>query len=318
MPYKRGFYCDDESIRYPYRPSTVSRHMLIVVGLIIPVFLIVTTEMFRTLVWERKCQHEFKDYRCRRYRVPRLIVRLYIFVGYFLVGVVFNQLMVDIAKYTIGRHRPHFMDICKPKGFDTCPVNSHKYITDFECTGTDKFLVQESMLSFYSGHSAFSFYAAWYTVLYLQARLYRPLFSRLVLPVIQFVLFGGATFVAYTRVSNYKHHWSDVLVGTIFGSVIGIVTAVFVAEVFSRREIPSCHLHYDEFGLSSTARRILPMLDMESGVGGAVRNGEGNDRVQFLSSSDGTVSGVMASNINNIGDEKRVPTYLLSSENQRL
>lgn len=49
------------------------------------------------------------------------------------------------------------------QGFETCPVNSHAYITDFECTGTDKYLVHESTLSFYSGHSAFSFYAAWYT-----------------------------------------------------------------------------------------------------------------------------------------------------------
>lgn len=56
----------------------------------------------------------------------------------------------------------------------------------------------------------------------MQARLYRPLISRLVLPVIQFGLFSGATFVAYTRISDYKHHWSDVLVGFIMGSIIGI------------------------------------------------------------------------------------------------
>ncbi|VDK36900.1 unnamed protein product, partial [Anisakis simplex] len=38
-------------------------------------------------------------------------------------------------------------------GFETCPLDRHEYITDFECTGTDKKLVHESMLSFYSGHS---------------------------------------------------------------------------------------------------------------------------------------------------------------------
>ncbi len=40
----------------------------------------------------------------------------------------------------------------------------------------------------------------------------------------QFILFAFATFVAYTRVSDYKHHWSDVLVGAAFGSTIGIIT----------------------------------------------------------------------------------------------
>uniref|UniRef100_A0A915DM67 Phosphatidic acid phosphatase type 2/haloperoxidase domain-containing protein n=1 Tax=Ditylenchus dipsaci TaxID=166011 RepID=A0A915DM67_9BILA len=146
--------------------------------------------------------------------------------------------MVDIAKYTIGRHRPHFMEICKPDpGYFNCR-SDHKYVENFTCTGTDKRLIHEAQLSFYSGHSAFSFYAAWYTTFYLQARLFRPLYSRLVLPVLQFALFGGAAFVAYSRVSDYKHHWSDVLVGAAMGSAIGIINALFIAEVFERREIP--------------------------------------------------------------------------------
>ncbi|TMS32234.1 hypothetical protein L596_000102 [Steinernema carpocapsae] len=238
-PYKRGFYCDDESIRYPLLASTVTRQMLIVVGILIPSALILATEVFRTLAWEKKCAHQFKSYHMRNTHVHRLIVRLYIFIGYFFLGVCFNQLMVDIAKYTIGRQRPHFMEVCKPNvGYKNCGMN-HTYITDFWCTTTDKKLIHEAQLSFYSGHSSFSFYAAWYTSLYLQARLYRPLFSRLLLPVIQFSLFGGAAFVAYSRVSDY-HHWSDVLVGSAMGSVIGIMMAMFIAEVFKRREIPSC------------------------------------------------------------------------------
>jgi hypothetical protein len=56
--------------------------------------------------------------------------------------------------------------------------------------------------------------------------------------VVQFALFGGAAYVAYTRVSDYKHHWSDVLVGAAMGSAIGIINALCIAEVFERREIP--------------------------------------------------------------------------------
>ncbi|MFH4980656.1 hypothetical protein AB6A40_007365 [Gnathostoma spinigerum] len=263
-PYKRGFYCDDESIRYPYRNSTVTRHMLIVIGLLIPTLIIVLTEAFRTKVWDRKCQSVLQSYRVRQRYVHRFVVRLYVFLGYFMLGVVFNQLMVDIAKYTIGRQRPHFINVCLPKGYvNNCPPG-HKYITDFECEGKDEYLKQESMLSFYSGHSAFSFYAAWYTSLYLQARLYRPVVSRLLLPVIQFSLFGGATFVAYTRVSDYKHHWSDVLVGAFMGSIIGIFTAVYVAEVFKRREIPPCEDVYLCSGLIHKSR--APLADPESGL----------------------------------------------------
>uniref|UniRef100_A0AAF5PYS8 Phosphatidic acid phosphatase type 2/haloperoxidase domain-containing protein n=1 Tax=Wuchereria bancrofti TaxID=6293 RepID=A0AAF5PYS8_WUCBA len=318
-PYKRGFYCDDESIRYPYRPSTVSRQMLVVIGLVVPAILIVSTETFRVSIWERKCKNEFQHYRCKRYGIPRLIVRLYVFFGYFLTGVIFNQLMVDIAKYTIGRHRPHFIAVCKPKGFETCPSDSHEYITNFECTGTDKYLIHESMLSFYSGHSAFSFYAAWYTALYLQARLYRPLFSRLLLPVIQFALFGGAAFVAYTRVSDYKHHWSDVLVGSLFGSTVGIVVALFIAEVFSRREIPPCDVRYckREFGLASELERVVPLSDVETGMSNIVRTDGSGSGAQFISSHNITVTGMIAPNVNEVRNNQMAQLTRQTPRNQR-
>ena len=225
--------------------------MLIVIGILTPASLvserfnsvtlwnslqILFTEVFRTLAWERKNKQLFRSYELSDRHVHRLVVRLYTFLGayiylwfelmrprsrlgYFFVGVCFNQLMVDIAKYTIGRQRPHFMDACKPQpGWKDC-LNDHQYITDFTCQSKDKWMVIESQLSFYSGHSAFSFYAATYTTVsalkknailtaknlqfYLQARLYRPLISRLVLPVIQFALYGGAAFVAYSRISDY-------------------------------------------------------------------------------------------------------------------
>uniref|UniRef100_A0A914ZRD1 Phosphatidic acid phosphatase type 2/haloperoxidase domain-containing protein n=1 Tax=Parascaris univalens TaxID=6257 RepID=A0A914ZRD1_PARUN len=309
-PYRRGFYCDDESIRYPFRQSTISRQMLVVVGLIIPTLLIFCTEVFRATAWERKCKHHFQSYKCRNIAVHRLIVRLYVFLGYFLLGVVFNQLMVDIAKYTIGRHRPHFIDVCKPKGFETCPINQHQYIVDFECTGTDKNLVHESMLSFYSGHSAFSFYAAWFTALYLQARLYRPLFSRLLLPVIQFALFGAAAYVAYTRVSDYKHHWSDVLVGAIMGSAIGIIVAVFIAEVFSRREIPICdHDGRAEFGLIRLEK--APIADVESGL----RSSDGTGtQINHPTSHTVTITQELSPNLNTIDNQQPMSQQRLRME----
>lgn len=36
-PYKRGFFCDDESLKHPYKDSTVTNVMLYIIGLGVPV-----------------------------------------------------------------------------------------------------------------------------------------------------------------------------------------------------------------------------------------------------------------------------------------
>uniref|UniRef100_A0A183BX18 AcidPPc domain-containing protein n=1 Tax=Globodera pallida TaxID=36090 RepID=A0A183BX18_GLOPA len=214
-PYKRGFYCDDESIRYPYMPSTVSRQMLIVIGIMIPTLLKMGAELLRLLVWERQCPIlACPSTHCALWR-----------------------------KYTIERHRPHFMDECKPatklptrgpsddvtrmvvKEFHTnCPPKNTRMQQTFSRIHAILLFVPCRIL----------IYAAWYTALYLQARLYRPLISKLVLPASQFSVFGGAAFVAYSRVSNYKHH-SDVLVGALVGTAIGLIVGAEPSELLIYR-----------------------------------------------------------------------------------
>lgn len=58
--------------------------------------------------------------------------------------------------------------------------------------------------------------------LYVQARLVGK-WARLLRPTIQFFLIAFAIYVGYTRVSDYKHHWSDVLVGLLQGALIAVL-----------------------------------------------------------------------------------------------
>jgi len=60
--------------------------------------------------------------------------------------------------------------------------------------------------------------------LYLQARL--SVRVRLVRPTLQFGCFMIAFYTALSRVSDYKHHWSDVL----FGSLLGTTVATFIVS----------------------------------------------------------------------------------------
>ncbi|KPJ03208.1 Putative phosphatidate phosphatase [Papilio xuthus] len=102
-PYKRGFFCDDESLKHPYKDSTVTNIMLYIVGLGVPVFTMVLTEWIR-----------LRDYKGGRSRnvlgreLPAWLWEVYKVVGVFLFGCACQQLTTDVAKYTIGRLRPHF------------------------------------------------------------------------------------------------------------------------------------------------------------------------------------------------------------------
>lgn len=47
VPYKRGFFCDDESIRLPFKDSTVTSAMLYFVGLFLPIVVVSFPKLLR-------------------------------------------------------------------------------------------------------------------------------------------------------------------------------------------------------------------------------------------------------------------------------
>ncbi|XP_033019646.1 phospholipid phosphatase 1 isoform X1 [Lacerta agilis] len=159
------------------------------------------------------------------------IAALYKALGTFIFGAAISQSLTDIAKYSIGRLRPHFLDICVP---DWPRINcSAGYIENFKCLG-NKAKINEARLSFYSGHSSFSMYCMLFLALYLQARM-KGDWARLVRPTSQFGLIAASIYVGLSRVSDYKHHWSDVLTGLIQGALVAILIAVYVSDFFKDR-----------------------------------------------------------------------------------
>lgn len=94
--------------------------------------------------------------------IPNWLFSGYNNILWFLFGAACSQLTTDIGKYTIGRLRPHFHDVCKPKVDCDADDNKMKYIEDFECGGQKSYKFIDSRLSFPSGHSSLSFYCMVY------------------------------------------------------------------------------------------------------------------------------------------------------------
>ncbi|KAG9355036.1 hypothetical protein JZ751_001749 [Albula glossodonta] len=221
-PFKRGFFCDDDSIKYPLKDDTISYQLL--GGVMIPLTVL-------SMVFGECLSVYFKRIKSKSAVRNNYVACVYKAVGTFVFGAAMSQSLTDIAKYSIGRLRPHFLDVCKP-AWEHINCKSGGYIDNFTCTG-DRVMVDEARLSFYSGHSSFSMYCMLFLTLYIQARL-QTTWARLLRPTIQFFLISASIYVGLSRVSDYKHHWSDVLTGLIQGAVVAILTVLCVSDFFKK------------------------------------------------------------------------------------
>ncbi|KAM9455790.1 phospholipid phosphatase 1 isoform 1-T1 [Clarias gariepinus] len=225
-PYQRGFFCNDESIGYPFHSSTITSTVLYSMGFILPIFSMIIGESISVYLKRIQSKSSFSN---------SYVACIYKAIGTFLFGAAMSQSLTDIGKYSIGRLRPHFLDVCKPN-WQTINCSNGAYIENFTCSGDAK-IVNEARLSFYSGHSSFSMYCMLFLALYLQARM-RDEWARLLRPTIQFFLIAASIYTGLSRVSDYKHHWSDVLTGLLQGAIMALLVIFFVSDFFKKPAIP--------------------------------------------------------------------------------
>ncbi len=252
-PYKRGFFCDDESISHPYLDSTVSSTALYIVCFSAPPLAVIVVEtLFVSGVGRKAHLSTTKTLDIGgKYsvKVPEYLINIYTFLLMYLFGAACSQLLTDTAKYTIGRLRPHFFDACKPDWANIVCYKTENgvqlplYVTNYTCLGnyelfTDKeerdHRVHDAHLSFVSGHASFSFQAMTFMAMYLQARLVRrnkpP--RTLLIPLWQLAGVVFAFFTSLSRVSDYKHHPGDVLFGGILGASVQAINCLYLVKMF--------------------------------------------------------------------------------------
>ena len=255
-PYHRGFFCNDESLKYPYLPQTVPIVDCVLIWAAASTFFIIIVETLRARAEEQAGERRNKPF--PKNRTPWIAVELYRYFGYFSLGALTCLLFTELSKYTIGRLRPHFLTLCKPKmTSDMCKdeFDYYKFVTEDEediCEGLisgeiTKEQLNEARLSFLSGHSSFSFYCGMFLIIYLQARLsnfprhqstsvmvvYRTL--KVLRPFIQFAMMILAFWISLTRISDYFHHPLDVAIGAFVGMSFALITLMVIADVFNRR-----------------------------------------------------------------------------------
>ncbi|XP_031574647.1 phospholipid phosphatase 1-like [Actinia tenebrosa] len=233
-PFKRGFFCDDESIMKPYGQESLSFTGILSAGIILSLAMIMALEVGNHYTKSKSNGGKTEDdgTKVGPVVVPIYIIRMLHRMAMFGFGMAILLPLTDIIKVLTGRLRPHFLAVCKPNA--TLFNCSTGYITADVCTG-DPLKIKNARMSFPSGHTSCSAYCLVFIAICLQAvvclrkyKLLRTLFQSILL------LLGLA--VGLSRIRDYYHHWTDVLGGFIFGAFAAWFVATKVIHLFDHED----------------------------------------------------------------------------------
>ncbi|KAM3956717.1 putative phosphatidate phosphatase [Aphomia sociella] len=223
-PYRRGYFINDESIRLPLKEETISEGALAGSGFAVVIVCILAIEVYR----DKQGKGAGEKYLSGRL-LPGWVWESYRSIGVYTFGAACQQLSANMAKYMLGRLRPHFYAVCQPVANESSPLNELGYIVDYTCQGTDASLIKNARLSFPSAHSSYAMYSAIFLIFYIQTKCkWRR--SKLLRHGVQYAVFIAAWYVGLSRVVDHKHHWSDVAVGFLNGAVFSVLTYVYVLK----------------------------------------------------------------------------------------
>ncbi|KAF9071707.1 phosphatidic acid phosphatase type 2/haloperoxidase [Rhodocollybia butyracea] len=136
-----------------------------------------------------------------------------------ILSLAMAAVITQFSKITVGRPRPDIIDRCQPTSNAVDPTFGLS--TAAICTQTDMAILRDGFRSFPSGHTSLSFAGLGFLAFYLAGKLH--LFDRkghLGKVWLFLAPLAAATLVAISRTMDYRHHWQDVVVGSILGLIV--------------------------------------------------------------------------------------------------
>lgn len=204
-PFVRPFRLSDYSIQFPFATSErVTDNQLYVISCIFP-----------SLAITGWCTALLKRKKLTRFQFQQLvnISLLNLWLSISITGVI-----TDVLKAWIARHRPDFLERCGP--IAGTPMD--KLVGIEVCSAPlGQIYLLDGMKSTPSGHSLIAFAGLFYLNLWVYSRIGHLHIGYQLSSCLPSLL---ATYIALSRTQDYRHHFSDVIIGSALGITIATIT----------------------------------------------------------------------------------------------
>lgn len=172
-----------------------------------------------------------------------------------LSAFVFTYVFWALPKQYVGRPRPDFLESCVPSAASQANVKTWELVGVEVCTNPDGAGIRAGLTSFPSGHSAFSWGAAGWALVYFawscyfqnidggkqdskRAQTQSKWWIREAVALGQLVLVLClpllAWFIAFSRIHDNRHHPADVLAGSLVGVCVGGFMALLAIASYNK------------------------------------------------------------------------------------
>lgn len=217
-PFFRQFKLSDSTLQHPFATSErVTDNELYFLSAIVPTFVIIVVKLG---IYSVSDKTKPNNSRIQCYHSLQLAL-----LGLW-ISLSVNGVVTDILKNLIGRPRPDFLQRCGAR--KSTPLDEFVDIT--VCTSPlGAMYLLDGMKSTPSGHSLIGFSGLLYLTLWLIGQVHQLKQSKYV-PVAWYLVSTSpvllAIYVALSRTQDYRHHFIDIVLGSLIGIVIASLSYV--------------------------------------------------------------------------------------------
>ncbi|ESN97476.1 hypothetical protein HELRODRAFT_177897 [Helobdella robusta] len=157
------------------------------------------------------------------------------------MGILITMIFNDVSKFMIGRPRPVFLEVCQLNQSACYNLNLYPNSSltmcdpDSACGNKDASVMAWASKSFPSFHASITSFSSVFTAIYIQRIVSHDLKCRIIGPFLALSIVMMSLLCCLQRFALLFNHWTDVVVGFGWGTIVAVYLAVFNLNNFKEK-----------------------------------------------------------------------------------